>query len=81
MATGSPGHGLLLWSRSLWLNVPGGARPFALAVSAMAMIACSHLVTTAIVPGTVPRCRFLTDSLRQRGLAAGRLFGLARRLS
>ncbi len=38
-----------LWFHSLWLDVPGGTRPFALAVS---MIVCSYFDANPIVPGT-----------------------------
>jgi hypothetical protein len=41
-----------LWLHSLWLNVPGGTRPFALAVSSMSIIVCSHFEADPIVPGT-----------------------------
>ena len=52
--TPCPSGHLPLWFRSLWLDVPGGTRPFALALSSIAitMIVCSHFVTTPIVPGT-----------------------------
>ena len=41
-----------LWFHSLWLNVPGGTRPFALAVTSMPMIVCSYFEANPIVPGT-----------------------------
>ncbi len=37
------------WFHSLWLDVPGGTLPFALAVS---MIVCSYFDANQIVPGT-----------------------------
>lgn len=37
------------WFRSLWVNVPGGTRPFVLDVSSM--IVCAYFFATPIVPG------------------------------
>ena len=39
-----------LWFHSVWLNLPGGTRPFALSVPAV--IVCSYFDTNPIVPGT-----------------------------
>ena len=38
-----------LWLRSLWLDLPGGTRPIALAVSGLF---CSGFIATPFVPGT-----------------------------
>jgi len=37
-----------LWFHALWVNVPGGTRPFVLKVS---MVVCSHFDANPIVPG------------------------------
>jgi hypothetical protein len=39
-----------LWFHSVWLNLPGGTRPFALSVSSV--IVCSYFEPNPIVPGT-----------------------------
>ena len=71
-----PSGRLPLWFRSVWLDVPGGTRPFALDVSSMAitMIVCSHFVTTPIVPGTTGSALQVPPLVSQSGLTAGRCF-------
>ena len=43
---------LPLWFRFLWLDVPGGTRPFVFAVRTLTVIVCKYFDTTPIVPGT-----------------------------
>ena len=43
---------LPLWFRFLWLDVPGGTRPFALAMRSLTVIVCKYFEASPIVPGT-----------------------------
>ena len=70
------------WFRSLWVNVPGGTRPFVLDVSSM--IVCAYFVATPIarrhwerVVSRSPGVWWLTAGLWARCLAASLGQGLA----
>lgn len=43
---------LPLLFHTIWVNLPGGQRPFVLTVS---MLVCAHLAATPIVPGATGR--------------------------